>query len=82
MVFWKDVAVPITRKEVHIRAISAGAKGRRRNAFIKTYGDVPVVHINEQTGKWEEVVNTRGRAYAARNRKAFRPSKRELLAQI
>lgn len=82
MVFWKDIAVPITRKEVHIRAISAGAKGRRFNSFIKTYGDVPVVHINEQTGKWEEVVNTRGRAYGARNRLKHRSTKRELLAQI
>jgi hypothetical protein len=65
MVIWKDIAVPIIEKQVHIRALT-GAKSRRRFSFIKTFGDVPVANINEITGKLEPVVNNRGRAYAAR----------------
>jgi hypothetical protein len=68
MVFWKDVAVPIFHKCWHIHKIG----GKSHRDFTKDCGDVPVVHINEITGKWEEVVNTRGRAYAARKRLAYR----------
>lgn len=75
MVIWKDIAVPIVEKQTHIRAISCGAKGRRRHSFIKTYGDVPVARINRITGLWEEVVNNRGRAYAARRRRSYRAKK-------
>lgn len=74
MVIWKDIAVPIVEKQVHVRALH-GAKARRRCSFIKTYGDVPVARINEITGKLEDVVNNRGRAYAARRRKAYRNRK-------
>ena len=67
MVIWKDVGVVINEKQVHIRKIG----GRLFNSFIKTYGDIPVVIFGD-AGKVIDVVNTRGRAYAARRRKAFR----------
>ena len=39
---------------------------------ILTCGDIPVARFNETTKKFEEVVNNRGRAYAARKRLAYR----------
>ncbi len=38
----------------------------------KFYGDVPIVRRNDQTGKFEEVINTRGNGYAGRHRKKYR----------
>lgn len=38
----------------------------------KFYGDVPIVRRNDQTGKFEEVINTRGNGYAGRHRKKHR----------
>ena len=40
--------------------------------FTDDYGDVPVGNYNSKTGKFEECVNTRGYAYAARLRKTRR----------
>lgn len=52
----------------HVRKIG----GKCYRSFILDYGDVPVGRWNEITGRMEEVVNTRGKAYATRNHKAFR----------
>lgn len=68
MVFWRDILVPITEKCFHINKIG----GRVKNAFVKTYGDIPVANLNEITNKLEPVVNNRGRAYAARRRLSYR----------
>lgn len=68
MVIWKDVPVPIIHKTLHVRRIG----GKLRHSFIKDYGDVPVIRYNEVTKKFEEVVNIRGNAYAARKRLKYR----------
>ena len=68
MVIWKDVSVPVVMKEYHITKI--GKRGHF--SFIRTYGDIPVCNFNEITGQVEAVVNTRGRAYAARKRQSYR----------
>lgn len=39
---------------------------------IKFLGDVPICRYNEETKKFEEVVNPRGNAYAARYRLKYR----------
>lgn len=71
MIIWRDIPVKIKEKQSHIKKIG----GRLYNSFIVTYGDIPVVNINEITGQMEEVVNTRGRAYAARRRLSYRSKK-------
>lgn len=43
-----------------------------------TYGEIPLCTYNEITQKFEAVVNTRGLAYAARNRKMYRKDKRKI----
>lgn len=68
MVIWKDVPVKIRIKMPHIRKIG----GRVYDSFINDYGDIPVVNFNTITNKFEEVVNNRGTAYAARNRLRYR----------
>jgi hypothetical protein len=71
MVIWKTIGVAIRHKCLYIKKIG----GRLFNAFCDDCGDIPVARINETTGKVEEVVNTRGRAYAARNRLKHRKRK-------
>lgn len=68
MIISKIVDVVIRHKCDHIKKIG----GRRYRSFVLDYGDIPVAHINEVTGKVEDVVNTRGRAYGARNRLQYR----------
>lgn len=68
MVIWKDIGVKLRQKVYHVKKIG----GRLRFSFVDDYGDVPVARINKQTNCVEEVVNTRGRAYAARKRQAYR----------
>lgn len=65
---YRDIAVPVVAKIVHIRKIG----GRLRRAFVRTWGDIPVGTLNRLTGKIMDVENPRGRAYAARNRAAYR----------
>lgn len=67
MVIWKDISVKIRTKMKHIRKVG----GRVYNSFIVTYGDVPMGRFNEITQKFEECVNHRGRAYAARKRECY-----------
>lgn len=74
VVVWKDVPVRIRHKVWHVRKIG----GTSRNAIINDYGDVPVARHNPQTGKWEEVVNTRGMGYGARKRQTYRSRHRDL----
>lgn len=62
MPIYRDVYMPITEKQVHIRKIG----GRRYHAFINTYGDLPGLVFTPNG--IQEVVNPRGRAYAARRR--------------
>jgi hypothetical protein len=68
---YRDVAVPVVARIAHIRRIG----GREYRAFVRTWGDLPVATLNRATGKLMEVVNPRGRAYAARNRAAYRRTK-------
>ncbi len=68
MVIWKDVPVLYHGKITQVRKLG----GRLRRSFIVDYGDVPVARFNEVTAKMEEVVNTRGLAYAARKRLRYR----------
>ena len=68
MIIWKDVNVPICHKIFHIHKIN----GKLHNDFTNDFGDVPVAHFNEITNKIEDVVNTRGLAYAARKRQKYR----------
>ncbi len=70
-VIWQDAPVIIKAKETHIRKIG----GRLYNSFHLTYGDVPCGRFNEITKKFEQVVNTRGKAYAARKRLMYRNKK-------
>jgi hypothetical protein len=42
-----------------------------RFAFTADFGDLPVCRYNDITGKLEEVINPRVRAYAARNRARY-----------
>ncbi len=65
---YRDVAVPVVVKIVHIRKIG----GHRRRAFVRTWGDLPLATLNRVTGKLMAVENLRGRAYAARNRASYR----------
>ncbi len=64
-IIWRDVPVKIKRKESIFT--KKGKKGIKRK-FVIGYGDIPVAHYNMVTGRLEEVINTRGLAYAARNR--------------
>ncbi len=68
MVIWRDVNVPIIHKCWHIHKIG----GTLHRDFTKDYGDLPVGRWNNVTKKMEEVVNTRGLAYATRKRLKFR----------
>jgi hypothetical protein len=68
---YRDIAVPVVAKIVHIRRIG----GRLRRALVRTWGDIPVGTLNRLTGKIMDVENSRGRAYAARNRAAYRRAK-------
>ena len=70
MIIWKDISV-IIRRKLSNRRKNLNAKNKRRS-FIDTYGEVPVVHFNPITKMFEDVVNPRGKAYAARNRLAYR----------
>lgn len=72
LVIYRDIAVKYRAKEYHARKMG----GRSRRAFANFYGDIPVFYHNDVTGKWEEVVNPRGRAYAARRRQQYRPNRR------
>jgi hypothetical protein len=68
---YRDIAVPVVAKIAHIHKIG----GRLRRAFVRTWGDLPVGTLNRITGKIMDVENPRGRAYAARNRAAYRRAK-------
>jgi len=68
MTFYKTVDVIIEHKCWHIHKID----GIVHRDFTKDYGDIPTGRFNEITGRFEECVNRRGKAYAARNRKKFR----------
>lgn len=71
MIFWKDIDVKVKHKFSQIHKIG----GKRYFKFNVDYGDIPVVRLNEITDKLEAVVNTRGRAYAARKRLMYRGKK-------
>ena len=72
MIIWKDVPVRIYRKTTHVKKIG----GRLYRSFIHDYGDLPIIRFNEKTNKFEEVVNRRGTAYAARNRSKYKRKRR------
>lgn len=72
MIIWKDIPVPIYHKVTHVKRI----RGRLYRSFIPDHGDLPVIRFNEKTQKFEEVINNRGRAYAARKRLKYRKKRR------
>ena len=70
MEIYRDVNVLYREKCRHARR-----KGNRlvnSSGFGIFAGDIPVGRVNEVTGKFEPVVNNRGRAYAARKRASYR----------
>jgi hypothetical protein len=73
MVIWRDVAVKVYHKFVHITKIG----GKVFNRFANDHGDVPVAHWNGETGTMEQVVNHRGRAYAMRKHDRYRRDRRK-----
>jgi len=72
MVFYRTIPVPIEHKCCHVHKIG----GKLHCDFTKDFGDIPIGRFNEITNQFEEVVNTRGNAYAARKRKKFRHLKK------
>lgn len=64
----------LKRSRIKIKCLHK-RKGKWRKAFVLDLGDVPVIHYNEQTNKFEAVDNPRGNAYATRNRLKFRRKK-------
>lgn len=71
MEIYRDTAVPIIHKIVHVhRKGQTGFTHAHRN-FTKDFGEIPIGSFNEETQKFEPCVNTRGRAYAARNRRIY-----------
>jgi hypothetical protein len=73
VIIWKSVPVLVKQKCWHIHKIGK----RRHQDFTVDYGDVPVGRINPFTGRFEECVNTRGLAYAARNRLKYKPNRKK-----
>jgi hypothetical protein len=71
MIIYKDIAVPIREKSWHVHKI--GKKIHRD--FAEGFGDVPVCRFNDETGMIEDVLNLRGRAYAARKRYMYQRKK-------
>jgi hypothetical protein len=71
MVIWKTIGVRIRTKQFHIKKIG----GKLFRSFCNDCGEIPVAVWNDVTKKLEAVVNTRGRAYAARNRDSYRKGK-------
>jgi hypothetical protein len=67
MVIWKSTPTIVKNKMTHVRKIG----GRLYRSFILNYGDIPIAQYNEVTNKWEEVVNHRSNAYAARKRQRY-----------
>jgi len=78
MNIWQDIAVPIRIKSWHIHKIGK----RVHRDFTNDYGDVPVATFNDTTKQFEAVVNTRGRAYAARKRLKYRKRKGEVYERV
>ena len=72
MVIYRDVPVKIIHKCWHIHKIG---KKEHRN-FTADYGDIPTATYNDITKKFEEVINTRGFAYAKRNHFKYHKKKK------
>ena len=68
MVIWHEVSVRLLSNKPHVHHV--GGKLCRR--LCPDFGDLPVARFNEITGRIEPVLNLRGRAYAARNRRRYR----------
>jgi len=68
IVMYVDVPVRIIHKCWHVHKIG----GKVHRDFTKDYGDIPVGRFNDISGKWENVVNSRGNAYGARKRLMYR----------
>lgn len=74
-VIYRDVPVLTRKKEYHVRKMH----GRLRYSFIVSVGDVPVASFNSITNKYEQVLNTRGFAYAARGRQMYQPNRKKFI---
>ena len=68
MVIWKEVRVPLLSDKPHVHQVG----GNLCHRLCPDFGDLPVARFNEVTGRIEPVLNLRGRAYAARNRRCYR----------
>jgi len=73
MVIWEDLNILVREKVIHIKKIG----GKVTRSFCISLGEVPVFRFNEITRKIEQVINNRGRAYAARRRKKYRKNKKK-----
>ena len=71
MTIWRDIPVLIKCK---IHNVYKPGKLVHRS-FCLDYGDVPCGSLNDATMKYEICVNSRGNAYAARNRMTYRKEK-------
>ena len=78
LTIWRNVPVNIKTKGRHITKLSHSLNPKKvKGGYYTDYGDIPYGQINEQTGQFEECVNPRGRAYAARNRVKHKKSKEQ-----
>lgn len=67
--FWRDVPSVLTKQKiVHIHKIG----GKPHKDFTIVEGEIPVICYNKITEKFEDVVNNRGYAYAARKRLKYK----------
>lgn len=71
---YRSTRAVIKTKMHHVH--TRGKKGKSLHyGFTLDNGDIPVADINSDTGVVHPVVNTRGNAYATRNRLKFRRRK-------
>lgn len=60
--------MPAWGVKVEVKLPGATKKlARTRNGFVEVDGFIPTARQNPVTGRWEDVVNNRGFAYAKRN---------------
>lgn len=79
MVIYQDIhSVRINWKIWHIHKIGK----RCHRDFTKDCGDIPVARYNKVTRETEDVVNTRGYAYAKRNDIKYKKNKKDLINKI
>jgi len=71
VVIWHEVSVRLLSNKPHVHKVG----GKLCHRLCPDFGDLPVARFNTLSRKFEPVVNLRGRAYAARNRRCYRRRK-------